>query len=173
MSFQTDRAKVPILVSELRHGPEPSFGATTASITTCPDASLIFARRLVHAPHPSIPICYQGKEAPSLSDCVEIRVRETFKSAGSAAASSQLKLHQRLRLLQDFKIHFSRRRPRPAKKTTRRRGGDGCGIAEAPARRRAGVFCKKKRLPCARCRSPVERRPSRLVPASAAASCDA
>ena len=40
----------------------------------------------------------QGKEAPSLSDCVKIRVREKNKRAGSAAASSQQMLHQRLRL---------------------------------------------------------------------------
>ena len=68
-------------------------------------------------------------------------------------------------------LHFGRRRT--AKTRARRRGGDGGGIAEAPARRRASGFCKKKRLPRARRRSTVERRPSRLVPASAAASCDA
>ena len=35
----------------------------------------------------------EGKEAPSLSDCVEIRVREKYKRAGLAAASSQQMLH--------------------------------------------------------------------------------
>ena len=32
--------------------------------------------------------CYQGKEAPSLSDCVEIRVRAKYKRAGLAAATA-------------------------------------------------------------------------------------
>ena len=81
-------------------------------------------------------------------------------------------LHQRLCLLQDFRIHLAAA-ARPAKNDSLRRAAGRGGIHDVITQRRAGIWCKKKRLPRARRRSPVERRPSRRVPASAAASCDA
>ena len=58
-------------------------------------------------------------------------------------------LHQRLRLLQDFRIHLAAA-ARPAKNKSLRRAAGRGGIHDVITQRRAGSFCKKKRLPWAR-----------------------
>ena len=70
------------------------MGATTASITTCRDASLIFWSSACTQAL-AIHLLIKARETPSLSDCVEIRVREKNKSAGLAAATALQMRHQR------------------------------------------------------------------------------
>ena len=52
-------------------------------------------------------------------------------------------LHQRLRLLQDFRIHLAAA-ARPAKNKSLRRAAGRGGIHDVIKQRRAGIWCKKK-----------------------------